>query len=40
MAYSVVYQTDDRTLTEAEAIRIREKITKLAERELGGALRS
>jgi phenylalanyl-tRNA synthetase beta chain len=40
MAYSVVYQTDDRTLTEAEAIKIREKITKLAERELGGALRS
>lgn len=39
MAYSVVYQTDERTLTEAEAIKIREKITKLAERELGGSLR-
>ncbi len=39
MAYSVTYQTDERTLTEAEANKIREKIVKLAERELGAALR-
>jgi len=40
LAYSVVYQTDERTLTEAEANKIREKIVKLAERELGAALRA
>jgi phenylalanyl-tRNA synthetase beta chain len=39
IAYSVVYQTDDRTLTEAEAIKLREKIVRIAERELGASLR-
>jgi phenylalanyl-tRNA synthetase beta chain len=40
MAFSLEYQTDERTLTEAEANKLREKIVRVAERELGASLRA
>jgi phenylalanyl-tRNA synthetase beta chain len=39
LAYALTFQTDDRTLTDADAAKVREKIVKLAEREVGAALR-
>ena len=39
MAFSLTYQTDDRTLTDKEVAKVHEKIVKLSERELGAALR-
>ncbi len=40
LAYSLTYQTDDRTLTDKEVAKVHEKIVKLSERELGAALRA
>lgn len=39
LAYSLTYQTDDRTLTDKEVARVHEKIVKNLERELGAKLR-
>lgn len=39
LAYSLTYQTDDRTLTDKEVARVHEKIVKAAERELEAKLR-
>ena len=39
MAFSLTYQTDDRTLTDKEVAKVQEKIVKLSERELGATLR-
>ncbi len=39
LAYSLTYQTDDRTLTDREVAKLHEKIVKTAERELGARLR-
>jgi phenylalanyl-tRNA synthetase beta chain len=39
LAFSLTYQTDDRTLTDKEVAKVHEKIVKLSERELGAALR-
>jgi phenylalanyl-tRNA synthetase beta chain len=40
LAYRLVYQADDRTLTDKEVAKLREKIVRRLERELGAALRS
>jgi phenylalanyl-tRNA synthetase beta chain len=40
LAYSLVYQTDERTLTDKEAASTHAKIVKAVERELGAALRA
>jgi phenylalanyl-tRNA synthetase beta chain len=40
LAYSLTYQTDERTLTDKEVARVHEKIVKSAERELGAKLRA
>jgi phenylalanyl-tRNA synthetase beta chain len=40
LAYSLTYQTDERTLTDKEVAKVHEKIVKLAERELGAKLRA
>jgi phenylalanyl-tRNA synthetase beta chain len=40
LAYSLTYQTDERTLTDKEVARVHEKIVKAAERELGAKLRA
>ena len=40
LAYRLVYQADDRTLTDDDAAKIRAKIIKALERELGVALRA
>jgi phenylalanyl-tRNA synthetase beta chain len=40
LAYSLTYQTDERTLTDKEVARVHEKIVKTAERELGAKLRA
>ncbi|MEK6256180.1 MAG: phenylalanine--tRNA ligase subunit beta, partial [Chloroflexota bacterium] len=40
LAYSLTYQLEDRTLTDAEAAKIRNKIVKRLEKELGAQLRS
>ncbi len=40
LAYRLLYQTDERTLTDKEVAKVRQKIIKTAERELGAALRS
>ncbi|HLU11779.1 MAG TPA: phenylalanine--tRNA ligase subunit beta, partial [Oceanobacillus sp.] len=40
LAYSLTYQTDERTLTDKEVARVHAKIVKAAERELGAKLRA
>jgi phenylalanyl-tRNA synthetase beta chain len=40
LAYSLVYQTDERTLTDKEVASVHSKIVKLCERELGAVLRA
>ena len=40
LAYNLVYQADDRTLTDKETAKLRNKIVKRIERELGAQLRS
>lgn len=40
LAYSLVYQAEDRTLTDDEVAKVHQKIVKTAERELGAALRA
>jgi phenylalanyl-tRNA synthetase beta chain len=40
LAYSLVYQAADRTLTDDEAARVREKIIARLEKELGARLRA
>jgi len=39
LAYRLAYQTDDRTLTDAEVAGVRKKIVKAAEKQLGATLR-
>ncbi|MBL8145347.1 MAG: phenylalanine--tRNA ligase subunit beta [Anaerolineae bacterium] len=39
LAFSLTYQTDDRTLTDKEVAKVQERIVRLSERELGAALR-
>ncbi len=39
LAYRLTYQADDRTLTDSEVARVREKIVRRLERELGARLR-
>jgi phenylalanyl-tRNA synthetase beta chain len=40
LAYNLVYQTDERTLTDAEVAKAHQKIVKAVERELGATLRA
>ncbi len=40
LAYSLVYQADDRTLTDGEVAKVHQKIVKTCERELGAKLRA
>ncbi len=40
LAYNLTYQTDDRTLTDAEVAKAHQKIVKASERELGAKLRA
>ena len=40
LAYSLTYQSPDKTMTDAEAAAIRNKIVKRLEQELGAKLRS
>jgi phenylalanyl-tRNA synthetase beta chain len=40
LAYSLVYQAADRTLTDEEALKIRQRIVRQLDRELGAYLRS
>ena len=40
LAYSLTYQTDDRTLTDKEVASVQTRIVKAAERELGAKLRA
>ncbi len=40
LAYSLTYQTDERTLKDAEVAKVRQRIIRTAERELGAKLRS
>lgn len=40
LAYNLVYQTDERTLTDAEVAKAHQKIVKATERELGAQLRA
>jgi phenylalanyl-tRNA synthetase beta chain len=40
LAYSLTYQDPERTLTDAEAAQIRQKILRRLEQELGAKLRS
>jgi phenylalanyl-tRNA synthetase beta chain len=40
LAYALTYQVDDRTLTDDDVAKVREKIIRIAERELGAKLRS
>ncbi len=39
LAYRLTYQADDRTLTDQEVAKLRDKIVRRLEREVGGALR-
>lgn len=39
MAYALTYQTDEKTLTDADVQKVREKIIRIAERELNAKLR-
>lgn len=40
LAYSLTYQTDDRTLTDKEVAKVHERIVRFCERELGAKLRA
>ena len=40
LAYALTYQADDRTLTDADVAKVREKITRRIEKEFGAVLRS
>jgi phenylalanyl-tRNA synthetase beta chain len=40
LAYNLVYQADDRTLTDDEVAKVHQKIVKAAERDLGAKLRA
>lgn len=40
LAYNLQYQTDERTLTDKEVAKVRQKIIRTAERELGAQIRS
>ena len=40
LAYRLVYQADDRTLTDKEVSKLREKIVRRLAKELGATLRS
>lgn len=40
LAYNLVYQTDERTLTDQEVASVRKKIVKAAEKQLGATLRA
>jgi phenylalanyl-tRNA synthetase beta chain len=40
LAYSLTYQAPDRTLTDAEAAKVRQRIVQALEKELGAKLRS
>jgi phenylalanyl-tRNA synthetase beta chain len=40
LAYSLTYQAEDRTLTDEEVLKIRQRIVRLLEQALGGRLRS
>lgn len=40
LAYSLTYQTDDRTLTDKEVAKVQERIVRFCERELGAKLRA
>jgi phenylalanyl-tRNA synthetase beta chain len=40
LAYRLTYQADDRTLTDKEVAKVRTKIVRRLERELGASLRS
>ena len=40
LAYSLTYQTDERTLTDKEVARVHDRIVRTAERELGAKLRA
>jgi phenylalanyl-tRNA synthetase beta chain len=40
LAYRLTYQADDRTLTDKEVAKVRQKIVRRLERELGAALRA
>lgn len=40
LAYSLTYQTDEKTLTDSEVARVRSKIIKAAEKQLGAKLRA
>ncbi|MFI5400746.1 MAG: phenylalanine--tRNA ligase subunit beta [SAR324 cluster bacterium] len=40
LAYALTYQADDRTLTDAEVAKVREKIVRRAAQELGAVLRT
>lgn len=39
MAYALTYQTDEKTLTDEDVAKVREKIVRVAEREVGAKLR-
>jgi phenylalanyl-tRNA synthetase beta chain len=40
LAYNLVYQADDRTLTDTEVAKVHQKIVKTCERELSATLRA
>ena len=40
LAYRLTYQTDDKTLTDKEVAKLRKKIIKALEKQLGASLRS
>jgi phenylalanyl-tRNA synthetase beta chain len=40
LAYNLVYQTDEKTLTDKEVAKVRQKIIKAAEKQLGAKLRA
>jgi phenylalanyl-tRNA synthetase beta chain len=40
LAYALTYQTDEKTLTDEDVVKVREKIIRMAERELSAKLRS
>jgi phenylalanyl-tRNA synthetase beta chain len=40
LAYALVYQADDRTLTDEEVASVRDRIVALLERQLGARLRA
>ena len=39
LAYALTYQAEDRTLTDAEVAKVRSKIVRRVEKELGAELR-